>query len=89
MGPGVIQDSASPGYRAGLRRYNLLGKEEPWVKRWTPKSRDSLVLAAYRPNFHGVRAILSDAFFLLNKRLRASRRPVKKAAQSLWDQYRN
>lgn len=63
----TVQDAA----RRGLARYNFLGKEEPWIKRWTEDAEDCLVLAAYRPNIHGLRAVLSDALYLLNNRRKA------------------
>jgi len=63
---GETIDAAS---RNGLVRYNLLGKEEPWTKRWTTTALDSSVLAAYRPNIHGVKAMISDALYLAQKEL--------------------
>ncbi len=74
-----IEDSA----RCGLARYNLLGKDEPWIKHWTTTSRDSQVLAAYRPNLHGFRAMMSDALYMLRKRLKDRRtESVKKSSRS-------
>lgn len=63
----TVQDAA----RRGLSRYNFLGKEEPWIKRWTSDVEDCLVLAAYRPNVHSIRAVLSDALYLMNNRRKA------------------
>ncbi|MHC1696758.1 MAG: GNAT family N-acetyltransferase [Geobacteraceae bacterium] len=64
----LLGESIEKAARNGLGYYNLLGKEEPWTKRWTTTSRDSFVVAAYRPNVHGFRAITSDALYLVKKR---------------------
>jgi hypothetical protein len=67
---GETIDAAS---RNGLVRYNLLGKEEPWTKHWTTTTLDSSVLAAYRPNIHGIKAMMSDALYLAQKRMKERR----------------
>lgn len=64
----LMEESIKRAATAGLSRYNFLGKEEEWVKRWSTDAQDCLILAAYRPNAYGVRAMLSDALYLLNKR---------------------
>jgi CelD/BcsL family acetyltransferase involved in cellulose biosynthesis len=79
----LLGDSIEEAARNGLVRYNLLGKNEPWIKHWTSTSRDSLVLAAYRPNVHGFRAMMSDALYLLRKRLKDRRtKSVKKSSRA-------
>lgn len=70
----LLEESIRDATRRGLSRYNFLGKEEAWTKRWTSDSRDCVVLAAYRPNYHGVRAIASDALYLYQKRRSERRR---------------
>jgi CelD/BcsL family acetyltransferase involved in cellulose biosynthesis len=64
----LLEESIRDAARAGLLRYNFLGKEEPWTSRWTTTVRDCLVLAAYRLNPNGVKAIWSDASYLVAKR---------------------
>jgi len=64
----LLEETIKASARKGLVRYNFLGKEEPWTRRWTSEVRDCVVLAAYRPNYFGVRAILSDALYLYQKR---------------------
>jgi hypothetical protein len=70
----LLEESIRNAARGGLARYNFLGKEEGWVSRWSTHTQDTLVLAAYRPNLPGLRAMLSDALFLLNRK-RQQRRP--------------
>lgn len=60
----LMEDSIEVATRSGLGRYNLLGKPEAWVRRWTSSEQECLVLAAYRPNLHGVKAVISDALYL-------------------------
>jgi CelD/BcsL family acetyltransferase involved in cellulose biosynthesis len=69
----LLEESIRDAAMRGLVRYNFLGKEESWTKRWTRASRETLVLAAYRPNLHGAGAILSDAFYLVKKRIKEHR----------------
>jgi CelD/BcsL family acetyltransferase involved in cellulose biosynthesis len=69
----LLEESIRDAARSGLERYNFLGKEEPWTRRWTTTARDCLVLAAYRMNLHGIKAISSDAGYLLAKRIRERR----------------
>lgn len=77
----LLGETIEEAARNGLVRYNLLGKDEPWIKHWTTTSRDSLVLAAYRPNIHGVRAMMSDALYLVRKRMKDHRtKSLKKSA---------
>jgi CelD/BcsL family acetyltransferase involved in cellulose biosynthesis len=64
----LLEESIEDAGRNGLLRYNLLGKEEPWTRRWTTSAQDCLVLAAYRLNSHGVKAVWSDASYLVAKR---------------------
>jgi hypothetical protein len=66
----LLEETISAAAARGLTRYNLLGKVEPWTNRWSSHTQDSLVLAAYRLNYHGVRAMMSDALYLLQKRRR-------------------
>jgi CelD/BcsL family acetyltransferase involved in cellulose biosynthesis len=73
----LLEETIGDCARRGLARYNFLGKEEPWIRRWSAEAQDCLVLAAYRPNIQGAIAVLSDALYLLNNRRKAAR--VKKA----------
>jgi CelD/BcsL family acetyltransferase involved in cellulose biosynthesis len=66
----LLEETIKDAARRGLTRYNFLGKEEPWTQRWTSDLRDCVVVAAYRPNYFGFRAVLSDALYLLQKRRR-------------------
>ncbi len=70
----LLEESINDAARNGLARYNLLGKEEPWTKHWTTTAQDCLVLAAYRPNLYGARAMLSDALYLVKKRIKERKR---------------
>lgn len=63
----LLEDTIKAAAMSGLSRYNFLGKEEPWTRRWTSQARDCVVFAAYRPNAFGVKAILSDALYLYRK----------------------
>jgi CelD/BcsL family acetyltransferase involved in cellulose biosynthesis len=64
----LLEETIKLAARNGLSRYNLLGKEETWTRRWTSDVEDCIVLAAYRSNYFGIRAVLSDALYLYNKR---------------------
>jgi len=64
----LLEETIKAAAMNGLTRYNFLGKEEPWTRRWTCRVRDCVVFAAYRPNAFGVRAILSDALYLYRKK---------------------
>jgi CelD/BcsL family acetyltransferase involved in cellulose biosynthesis len=64
----LLEESINQAKERGLARYNFLGKEEEWLSRWSTGAQNTVVLAAYRPNPHGVRAMLSDALYLLDKR---------------------
>jgi len=66
----LLAESIKAASKNGLARYNLLGKDEPWTRRWTATTQDCLVLAAYRPNLCGIKAMVSDAFYLIQKRIR-------------------
>lgn len=66
----LLEETIKGAARRGLTRYNFLGKEEPWTQRRTSDLRDCVVVAAYRPNYFGFRAALSDALYLLQKRRR-------------------
>jgi CelD/BcsL family acetyltransferase involved in cellulose biosynthesis len=78
----LLEESIRQAKERGLARYNFLGKEEEWLSRWSTSTQNTLVLAAYRPNPHGVRAMLSDALYLLAKRhqdWRVSRAKMRRA----------
>lgn len=64
----LLEETIHDAKNRGVARYNLLGKEEKWTKRWTEKSLESVVFVAYRPNIHGVKAMISDAIFLIRKK---------------------
>jgi len=64
----LLGESIEGAARNGLGQYHLLGKEEPWTKRWSTATRDSFVVAAYRPNIQGIGAMTSDALYLTKKR---------------------
>jgi CelD/BcsL family acetyltransferase involved in cellulose biosynthesis len=65
----LLEESIKYAYQNNLIHYNLLGKDESWTKRWTTTSKDSLILAAYKLNFHGMKAILSDILYLSQKQI--------------------
>jgi CelD/BcsL family acetyltransferase involved in cellulose biosynthesis len=60
----TIKDAAS----RGLVRYNLLGKEEQWTRRWTHDTQDCFILEAFRKNWRGFKAMVSDALYMIQKR---------------------
>jgi len=66
----LLEESIKYASQNDLIHYNLLGKDEPWTKRWTTTSRDSIILAAYKLNYHGLKAILSDILYLSRKQIR-------------------
>jgi CelD/BcsL family acetyltransferase involved in cellulose biosynthesis len=70
----LLEKTIKTAAQNGLARYNLLGKEEPWTRRWTQTNQDCFVLGAYRYNLCGVKAIISDAFSLLLKRYKDRRK---------------
>lgn len=70
----LLEESIKDTAKNGLFRYNFLGKEEPWTRRWTTIVQDCLVLAAYRLNPYGVKAVLSDASYLVAKRMKKLRK---------------
>jgi CelD/BcsL family acetyltransferase involved in cellulose biosynthesis len=74
----LLDASIKDSLNRGLLRYNLLGKEEPWTRRWTKTTQDCVVFAAYRSNFVGAKAMLSDAFWLINKRWRDHKLNIQK-----------
>jgi hypothetical protein len=61
----LLQKSIRAATKRGLTHYNLLGKEEPWTRRWTRTKQDCTVFTAYRPNLIGMKSMLSDAFYML------------------------
>ncbi len=63
----LLGESIMEAARNGLSQYNLLGKEEPWTKRWATNSRNSYVVAAYRPNMLGVKSMTSDVLYMFKK----------------------
>jgi CelD/BcsL family acetyltransferase involved in cellulose biosynthesis len=64
----LMEESIKRAKERGVARYNFLGKEEQWLSRWSTSTQNTLVLAAYRRNPHGVIAMISDALYLLAKR---------------------
>lgn len=74
----LLEESIKQATQNGLGRYNFLGKEEAWTKRWTQTTQPCFILAAYRPNLCGLRAMMSDALFLTLKRLKDRRVKVHK-----------
>jgi CelD/BcsL family acetyltransferase involved in cellulose biosynthesis len=64
----LLEASINHASDKGLIRYNLLGKEEPWTRRWTATTTDCILFAAYRPNLCGIKAMMSDAYSLLQRR---------------------
>lgn len=74
----LLSETVESAARSGLTRYNFLGKEEPWIRRWTEDVRDCLVLAAYRPNSYGFRAILSDALYMMQKKKKRQQAELSK-----------
>lgn len=74
----LLYESIKSAAESGLARYNLLGKEEAWVQRWTQTTQDSYILAAYRPNFYGVRAIVSDALALTQRHYKNRKKKAHK-----------
>lgn len=69
----LLAESIEYAARNNLSHYNLLGKVEPWTSRWTTTSRDCFILAAYKLNYHGVKAMLSDVLYLFQKHMRRFR----------------
>jgi CelD/BcsL family acetyltransferase involved in cellulose biosynthesis len=77
----LLEESIQDAIKRGVTRYNLLGKEEPWTRRWTEKTHECNVFVAYRPNLCGMRSMMSDAIFLI-KKLKADREiKIMKAAR--------
>jgi hypothetical protein len=66
----LLEESIRYATRNGLLRYHFLGKVEPWTTRGTKSSQDCLILAAYRPNWYGTKAICSDFAYLVDKRVK-------------------
>lgn len=71
----LLEESIKSASKNDLIYYNLLGKDEPWTRRWTTTSRDCFILAAYKLNYHGLKAILSDILYLSRKQIRGFRHP--------------
>lgn len=69
----LLEESINYASKNDLNYYNLLGKDEPWTKRWTTTSTDSIILATYKLNYHGVKAMLSDFLYLTKKQIRGFR----------------
>jgi len=76
----LLEESIKIAGKDKLTRYNFLGKEEHWTRRWTTTVQDCLVLAAYRPNMHGLKAMLSDALYVLKKK-RKNRQAVARSKE--------
>lgn len=66
----LLEESIKIAEANNLVRYNFLGKEEPWTRRWTTTVQDCMILAAYRPNWYGVKAMMSDALYMFLKKHR-------------------
>jgi hypothetical protein len=64
----LLAESIKAAIKDGLTRFNFLGKEEPWTKRWTTTAQDTLIFAAYRPNLYGIKSMVSDALYMAQKR---------------------
>ncbi|MCP4745523.1 MAG: GNAT family N-acetyltransferase [Desulfobacteraceae bacterium] len=64
----LLEESIKTASKKGLTRFNFLGKEAAWTKRWTTSLTDTTILAAYRPNLYGAIAMLSDALYLMRNR---------------------
>jgi CelD/BcsL family acetyltransferase involved in cellulose biosynthesis len=79
----LLEDTVKWAVRSGLSVYNFLGKEEPWIRRWTSEARDCTVLAAYRPNRYGLRAILSDALYVAQKKRKKREVEIRKKERSV------
>jgi CelD/BcsL family acetyltransferase involved in cellulose biosynthesis len=74
----LLEESIKIAEANNLVHYNFLGKEEPWTRRWTTTVQDCMILAAYRPNWYGLKAMMSDALYMFFKK----RRDRKAVAQS-------
>ncbi len=74
----LLSETVEFSLRNGLTRYNFLGKEEPWIRRWTEEVRDCLVLAAYRPNSYGFKAMLSDVLYMMQKKKKRQQAELSK-----------
>lgn len=72
----LMERSIRASVERGLTHYNLLGKEEAWTRRWTQTAIDCVVVEAYRPNLRGMKAMMSDAFYLTQKRFKENRKRV-------------
>lgn len=70
----LLEESIKAVSQNGLTRYNLLGKEEPWTRRWTQSTKDCYILSAYHSNLCGAKAMLSDALTLVLKRFKDRRK---------------
>ena len=79
----ILEASVMAAKQRGLTRYHLLGKVEPWTRRWTKQAQDCVVFAAYRPNLCGVQAMLSDALFMMLRRWQARRVEIVKRRSSI------
>jgi CelD/BcsL family acetyltransferase involved in cellulose biosynthesis len=66
----LLEASIKAASQNGLVRYNLLGKEEPWTRRWTQTTKDCYIVSAYHCNLCGAKAMMSDALALVLKRLK-------------------
>jgi CelD/BcsL family acetyltransferase involved in cellulose biosynthesis len=75
----TIKDAAN----RNLVRYNLLGKEEEWTRRWTRSARDCFVLEAFRYNWSGLRAMVSDAMYMAQLRRRKRLKSVHQKRRNI------
>lgn len=66
----LLEKSINTASQNRLARYNLLGKEEPWTRRWTQTTKDCYILSAYHSNLCGAKAMMSDALTLVLKRFK-------------------
>lgn len=55
-------------FNGGLRRYEFLGGDEPWLRMWTAKSRAYTSFLYYPFNSYGLTALCGDAFNSLTNR---------------------
>ncbi|TLZ65085.1 MAG: GNAT family N-acetyltransferase, partial [Methanobacteriota archaeon] len=69
--------------RLGLRSYEFLGADEPWIRPWTQLLRPCVSLRTYPLSAPGVVALASDAAALVRARVKSIASAVPRAARAL------
>ena len=79
----LLMETIRYAARLGLRSYEFLGGDEPWIRPWTQLLRPCVSLRTYPFSSQGVVALASDAGALVGARIKSIASTVPRAARAL------